>query len=408
MSLFRTLNEEELTSYRNYYRDNDLFRHWSPILCQLERECGGRDAISLWACSEQCLNRLRRVPLYRETEIDYILRELLQETDVVTAVTVMCVVLIRLINAVEKGHEDETFNNEPMCIAIMSILMNNLTYKPVFDMIAKNFFGMKIGFDGNPVVIQPSDPMNETLIMEDVAKEDKEQTSKAKYVGTDTDDIRISQDFESASSNGQNNNDCIVINAPTNCTFMMPSASPSSMHKPKTAKPKSKPVRKARSQPMTLKYFTHGNNGVLMQQRKRVHIVFRKFAEWKWIDGTTAADDFDSFFEGEPRHCNIKWTGTSTILTILLQELLNQTYIERQTACSAKSLVEQQFGKTANSDRKRLDNVNEERIMLTLFVLDINNPLPEIRGRNAIADVDIQDAALMEIYAGKLRSTKGI
>ena len=151
-----------------------------------------------------------------------------------------------------------------------------------------------------------------------------------------------------------------------------------------------------------------GNNGILMKQRKRVDIVFRKWNEWGWIDDSTSPDDFDAFFEGEPRHCNIAWMTNTTILTILMQELLKQPYIEKQTGCSAKSLVEHQFEKTPNSDKTRLDADSEEKINLTLLILDIHNPLPEGRGRNHEDEFDIKDEALREIYAGKLRSTKGI
>lgn len=176
--------------------------------------------------------------------------------------------------------------------------------------------------------------------------------------------------------------------------------------------PKTRSVRKTSSRskkPMTLKYFTHGNNGVLMKQRKRVHQVFNMWNRWGWIDAQTAANDFDAFFEGEPRHCNITWNANSTILTILLQELLKQTYIERQTGCSAKSLVEQQFGKTANSDRTRLDNLSEERIKLTLLVLNPqNHDLIFQSSDNLSEKQDIQDDALKEIFAGQLRSSKGI
>ena len=176
--------------------------------------------------------------------------------------------------------------------------------------------------------------------------------------------------------------------------------------------PKTRSVRKTSSRskkPMTLKYFTHGNNGVLMKQRKRVHQVFNMWNRWGWIDAQTAANDFDAFFEGEPRHCNITWNTNSTILTILLQELLKQTYIERQTGCSAKSLVEQQFGKTANSDRTRLDKISEERIKLTLLVFDPqNHDLIFQSSDNLSEKQDIQDDALKEIFAGQLRSSKGI
>ena len=179
--------------------------------------------------------------------------------------------------------------------------------------------------------------------------------------------------------------------------------------KPKAVKPKPKAVAKpSHVKPKTLKYYTHGNNGRLAKQRRRVDTVFRLWNDWGWIDDSTSTDDFDAFFEGEPRHCNITWTANATILTILLQELLQQPYIVKQTGCSAKSLVEQQFGKTANSDRTRLDEDAEDKIRLTLLVLDIRNPLPERRGSRGEEDVDISDAALREVFAGQLRVTKGI
>lgn len=173
-------------------------------------------------------------------------------------------------------------------------------------------------------------------------------------------------------------------------------------------KPKAKADRKTSGKPMTLKYYTHGNNGVLMKQRRRVDILYKEFTEWGWIDKKTVPDDFDAFFEGEPRHCNITWKANGTILTILLQELLKQTYIEKTTGCTAKSIVKHQFNKTANSDRTRLDSVSEERINLTLMVLDLNNPLPEPRRRYSAEDDDLEEAALQEVYSGKLRITKRI
>ena len=182
-----------------------------------------------------------------------------------------------------------------------------------------------------------------------------------------------------------------------------------SERKPSVPKPKKISEKKPSSdKPKTLKYFTHGNNGKLMEQRKRVTIVYRKLNEWGWIDDNTTANDFDSFFEGEPRHCNITWIANTTILTILLQELLKQPYLTEQTGCSAKSLVEQQFGKTANSDRTRLDEDAEEKIKLILFILDTRNPLPERHGRNTNEEYDIQDAALKAVFEGQLHSTKGI
>lgn len=159
--------------------------------------------------------------------------------------------------------------------------------------------------------------------------------------------------------------------------------------------------------PKTLIYYTHGNNGILKQQRQRVDIVFRLWERWGWI-GDTEVDDFDRFWEGAPRHCNIMWTANSTILTILLQELLKQPYIGGQTGLAARSLVEQQFFKTANSDRNRLTDDDEVKIRLTLLVLDIKNPLQPSPGNNTDDDIDMKTEALRAVAAGQLRSTKAV
>lgn len=192
-------------------------------------------------------------------------------------------------------------------------------------------------------------------------------------------------------------NDNVVI-----CT------SPADSKKPQKQAAAKKAVKKPQpTKPMTLKYYRHGNNGILERQRHRVDILYKKWTEWGWIDGDTDPNDFDAFFEGEPRHCNITWTANTTVLTIFLQKLIGQNYIDRQTGCSATSLVKEQFGKTPNSDRKRLDPTSENRISLSLIILDANSPLPE-RKDHTSNDEDISDAALYEIYEGKLRSTKGI
>jgi len=232
-----------------------------------------------------------------------------------------------------------------------------------------------------------------------------------KQIETDTDDMQMSEDYKPTYINEQINNNCQQFFGPiSNCTFMMPAARPSSKKKSNTAKPKTKADRKPSGKPMTLKYYTHGNNGVLMRQRKRVHQVFKMWNRWGWIDEQTAIEDFDAFFEGVPKHCNITWTGSNTtILTIMLQELLKQSYFDEQIGCAARSLVEQQFGKTANFDRTRLDNDMEEKINLTLLVLDPQNHDLIFQSSDDLSEVeDIQDAALIEIFSGKLRSTKGI
>lgn len=174
----------------------------------------------------------------------------------------------------------------------------------------------------------------------------------------------------------------------------------------RTTKFKTESIKKIPTdKPKTLKYFKHGDNGFLRMQTICVHLVYKKWCEWKWINHNTSYnasfDDFKSFFEGDPKHCNIEWTGpNTTILTILLQELLKQPYIEKQTGISAKSLVSKQFKARSNYDRNRLDKVADERIRITLFILNPENmqllkhdAYEEVEEEN-ISSYDLTDAEI--------------
>ncbi len=178
--------------------------------------------------------------------------------------------------------------------------------------------------------------------------------------------------------------------------------------KSKPAKPKTLAAKTVSDKPQTLTYYKHGNNGILTKQHKRVDIVFRKWTEWGWIDEDVSATDFDAFFEGQPRYCNIVWKANTTILTILLQELLKQDYIENQTGLKAKSLVKNQFRKSPSSDRSRIDTAVEDKIVMTLYILDIHNPLPLRLSSENLNDFDTSDAAFMEILSGYLHSSKSV
>jgi len=187
------LSETEQKKLHHRYRNSDLFRQWSAILCQLERDAGEMDAVSLWYLAEKCLNRLRDIQQYRDEDIPYIYNYLLNHCSVFvkgnenisrsckeaeqTAITVMCVMLTSLMNAVEIGHEYEDFDNKAMCVAIDRLLQDY----PYYTMLMDAFFRRKTGNDGKKVIIAPSDPMSDTSILESMdekAKQDMETMKK--------------------------------------------------------------------------------------------------------------------------------------------------------------------------------------------------------------------------------------
>lgn len=207
-------------------------------------------------------------------------------------------------------------------------------------------------------------------------------------------DVKIEKMFDI------HDNDKVVI-----CT------SPADKNKEKKQNATTKTIKKTQSnKPMTIKYYSHGNNSLVNKQRRRVNLLYKKWTEWGWIDPDTRPEDFDSLFEGIPRHCNIVWKKSVTILTILMQELLKQEYIEKQSRCSARHLVIHQFGiKTPNSDKKRLKGDNGYKIWVSLYILDINKPLePEDRSYRDEETEYTLDSVLHAIYKNEMRSRKSV
>lgn len=140
---------------------------------------------------------------------------------------------------------------------------------------------------------------------------------------------------------------------------------------------------------------------------KRVDIVMRKWKEWKWIEEPKIASDFDHFFDGDNRNCNLKWIGKLYILTELLKQLLDQHYMDKKTGVSARSIVKNQFGKNPSGNKERIDAEDQERIKLTTYILDYQKPLPLPPKGKGEGD-DISDLALQSVFAKELHITKDL
>lgn len=181
--MVKILSEAQQRTVHEKRKENDLYRHWLPILTKLHRECGEMDTPSLWLLAEQKIGQLKKSS-YRETDIHIIYNELLDDCLTFTqngkakiertpgqacqtAKTVMCVLLTMLLNAIKKDHEDEFFDNEPICMAILDILKEDRFFVGLMEF----FLSRETGYDGKKVVITPHDPMLEDAEDEFVLKE---------------------------------------------------------------------------------------------------------------------------------------------------------------------------------------------------------------------------------------------
>ena len=175
--MIKLLSREEQETLHHQYRNDDVFRQWSPILCKQEWERGELDLINIWWQTELCIQSLRQEKDYRDEMIPYLFRRLLKDYLLIeteegqkvrtplqaelTAVTVMSVLMFRLMNAAEKGHEEEEFENRPMCVEIANLLRNHRLFISLTD----DFFKRAKDNNGKKIVIKPNDPMDESEIM---------------------------------------------------------------------------------------------------------------------------------------------------------------------------------------------------------------------------------------------------
>lgn len=156
------LNSEERRTCFGLYRNNDLFRHFMPILSEVERQFTGVDAISLWHHADRVLQKLRAVQSFRDTELDFLHAEMARENDAKALATVMFVVFIRLANAADTGTSSTP--NDPISIAILKLYHEDA----FFLKLVEAFFRNKVGNNGKKVVIAPFDPMTQALSMDEV------------------------------------------------------------------------------------------------------------------------------------------------------------------------------------------------------------------------------------------------
>lgn len=228
---------------------------------------------------------------------------------------------------------------------------------------------------------------------------------------TDNDPAQLSAGRKPTYIKEQHNNNCQQFFGPiSNCQFIMPAPAVQEARQPKKAKPKRATQPKATpsktTPPKTLKYYQHGHKGLLRKQRERVSMLYKFWVRLGWIDRNTDPDDFDAFFEGEPRHCNITWTGNGTTLFFMLKELLLSNFIEKQSNCSPTSMAKEQFLKTPNADFIRLKEADVRNIKLSRLILDTTIPLPEPKGRGD--EEDAAEAGLLELLSNGMKITKGI
>lgn len=141
---------------------------------------------------------------------------------------------------------------------------------------------------------------------------------------------------------------------------------------------------------------------------KRINFVRRKWEEWEWLEANTDVDDFEHFFSGKPRDCQLKWSANNATLSLLLTKLLdNKDCFGHITGCSPRSVVINQFKKSYDKHEERVDDFNRLKIDWTVKLLNykVSLELPQLPCHQG---EDISNKALQEVFGGNMHITKDL
>ncbi len=167
----RMMDDEDIERLHQTYRVDNLYRYWSATLSELELKWGLPNQVVVWYHSEKLIEKLRIVGEDPQSEISYLFNKFLircrkdamdnasvksnYDRPMAIAQEVFALVLVRLANAVEQGHEHEAIPNDEICVAIWTMLHNSA----FFNWLLEYFRRKKKDCLGNPIHITPSDPM---------------------------------------------------------------------------------------------------------------------------------------------------------------------------------------------------------------------------------------------------------
>lgn len=190
----KVLNNEDSEALFCKYLNDRIFQSFMPLISALERNAGELDAVTIWYYTDKIITKLRCETEYREMHIDRIYNKLISDCNILeyasgkkaeqetrdekqaknTAILIMFVLRIRLMNSAPKGGEKEKYTNKPIVNAITRILRNEKT----FVYLLNAYYSHKTDDSGNKYVFTPEDPFIKENNIDDLDNTSKEEARK--------------------------------------------------------------------------------------------------------------------------------------------------------------------------------------------------------------------------------------
>ena len=162
MEKFERFSEEKLTSLRARYRGDDLFRTWTWLLCLLEQQLNGLNAVEVWSETEMIRQKLSEIKEHRDNEVEFLYGDLVKRhQSESTAIIILTVLFTQMCDAAPDEEDDaaERNPNRAVCTVLARLLMHHAN-RPFFEKLIAAYKSRRYDNEGNKIILPVTDYLN--------------------------------------------------------------------------------------------------------------------------------------------------------------------------------------------------------------------------------------------------------
>ena len=162
MEKFERFSEEKLTSLRALYRGDDLFRTWTWLLCLLEQQLNGLNAVEVWSETEMIRQKLSEIKEHRDNEVEFLYGDLVKRhQSESTAIIILTVLFTQMCDAAPDEEDDaaERNPNRAVCTVLARLLMHHAN-RPFFEKLIAAYKSRRYDNEGNKIILPVTDYLN--------------------------------------------------------------------------------------------------------------------------------------------------------------------------------------------------------------------------------------------------------
>lgn len=162
MEKFERFSEEKLTSLRALYRGDDLFRTWTWLLCLLEQQLNGLNAVEVWSETEMIRQKLSEIKEHRDNEVEFLYGDLVKRhQSESTAIIILTVLFTQMCDAAPDEEDDAAERNPNRAVCtVLARLLKNSPNRPFFKKLIAAYKSRRYDNEGNKIILPVTDYLN--------------------------------------------------------------------------------------------------------------------------------------------------------------------------------------------------------------------------------------------------------